>query len=370
MLDYKYRQLAETLKREILQTHSAPGSKIPTEHELCRRFNMSRNTVRQAIGQLVEKGFLVKIQGCGTFVADGVAEFIGKKQTSADKRSIGVVMNKVNAYIFPSVLMGISDYLFQHDYHIMIRMTHNRVAKEKQVLEELIAADLAGLIIEPTRSSLPQANGGLYKTIANTLPCVLINADLPGFAFPYIDTANAAGFALLVDHLAERGHRDIAALFKFDEQTGVKRYQGFVQAMFKNRLNVDEQRLLWYGDEDFETLFSEQNAHRVLKAVRNCTAIMCFNDELAERLVPFLEEHGLAVPRDVSVVAFDACWSTHTHRPVTTIEHPKELLGRAAAKAALLLLDDPLANVSHLFPPLLIDNGSVRNLLAAGVVDQ
>lgn len=362
MRDYKYRQLEERLENEILHTHSVPGARIPTEHELCRRFNLSRNTVRQAVRRLVEKGFLTKVQGRGTFVSESMTEFFDKKRGSAGKRSIGVVMNKVNAYIFPSVLMGIADYLFQHDYHILIRMTHNRVLKEKEALEELVAAGLAGLIIEPTRSSLPQANEALYREIEKSIPCVLINSSLPGFSFPSVDTANAEGYELLVDHLADCGHRDIAALFKFDEQTGVKRYQGFVRAMLRRGLPVDERRIVWYGDEDFDAMFSEQNAPRVLKAIRDCSAVMCFNDEMAEKLVPFLDERGVSVPGDVSVVAFDDCWSTTAHKPVTTIRHPKEQLGRAAAKAALSLIDNPLAKASHIFPPLLVDHGSVLKL--------
>lgn len=369
MFDYKYQKLAEQLKTEILQTYTTPGKKIPTEHELCERFSLSRNTVRQAIGQLVDKGFLVKIQGCGTFVTARVGEFVDKKRNARENRSIGVVMNKVNAYIFPSVLTGISDYLFQRGYHMMLRMTQNQVAKERQVLEELLAADLAGLIIEPTRSSLPQANEDLYRTIEKTIPCVLVNSVLPGFSFPAVDTANVEGYMMLVDYLVERGHRDIAGLFKFDEQTGVKRYQGFCQGCIKHGLRVDEKRILWYGDEDFETIFLDQNAHRVMNVIRNCSAIMCFNDEIAEKLLPFLDKRGIAVPQNVSVVAFDDCWSTPNHHPVTTIEHPKERLGHAAARAALALLEDPLAKATNVFPPRLVEYSSVLKLAGAGITD-
>jgi GntR family transcriptional regulator len=51
----------------------APGQQIPTEPELCQAFDVSRITVRKAIDELVAEGWLVRRQGRGTFVAEGVA---------------------------------------------------------------------------------------------------------------------------------------------------------------------------------------------------------------------------------------------------------------------------------------------------------
>lgn len=65
-----YYQLKELLRREISAGSYAPGAQIPSEHELMRRFGVSRATVRQALGDLVVEGLLTKRQGKGTFVAE------------------------------------------------------------------------------------------------------------------------------------------------------------------------------------------------------------------------------------------------------------------------------------------------------------
>ncbi|WP_422447646.1 GntR family transcriptional regulator [Thermoanaerobacterium sp. DL9XJH110] len=63
-----YYQLKEILLAYIQKNQLKPGDSIPTEIELCRIFNISRPTVRQAINELVREGYLKKIKGKGTFI--------------------------------------------------------------------------------------------------------------------------------------------------------------------------------------------------------------------------------------------------------------------------------------------------------------
>jgi GntR family transcriptional regulator len=66
-----WRQIKALLREEIGQL--APGDRLATEAELCRRFDVSRITVRQALDSLVGDGLLVRTAGRGTFVADPLA---------------------------------------------------------------------------------------------------------------------------------------------------------------------------------------------------------------------------------------------------------------------------------------------------------
>jgi GntR family transcriptional regulator len=63
-----YFQLLEILKGQIEQDTWKVGSQIPTEDQLCGRYNVSKATVRLAIAELVSLGYLKKFQGRGTFV--------------------------------------------------------------------------------------------------------------------------------------------------------------------------------------------------------------------------------------------------------------------------------------------------------------
>lgn len=65
-----YTQLVGIIKRQIASGALAVGALLPSEAELCRALDVSRNTVRQAIGELEEEGLVVRKRGKGTFVAD------------------------------------------------------------------------------------------------------------------------------------------------------------------------------------------------------------------------------------------------------------------------------------------------------------
>jgi GntR family transcriptional regulator len=64
-----YVQIKETLRSRILDGSYAPHSQMPSEHELCAMFDVSRITVRQALGDLQKEGLLFKLHGKGTFVS-------------------------------------------------------------------------------------------------------------------------------------------------------------------------------------------------------------------------------------------------------------------------------------------------------------
>ena len=65
-----YAQLMGITKRSITSGALKVGDLLPSEAELCRAHDISRNTVRQAIGALEEEGFVVRKRGKGTFVTD------------------------------------------------------------------------------------------------------------------------------------------------------------------------------------------------------------------------------------------------------------------------------------------------------------
>ena len=67
-----YQQLYDLLLDQIRSGVYPPGSKIPSEEELCKTYDLSRVTVRNALGRLVDDNILVKRHGKGTFVATPV----------------------------------------------------------------------------------------------------------------------------------------------------------------------------------------------------------------------------------------------------------------------------------------------------------
>ena len=91
MAEPLYRQIAEDLRRRIESGEFVPGSKLPTELELREHYdNASRNTIRDAIGWLSNRGLVVARPGRGTFVVEKITPFIvplaaGEKGVGGDE---------------------------------------------------------------------------------------------------------------------------------------------------------------------------------------------------------------------------------------------------------------------------------------------
>lgn len=70
MAHAKYQQIADRLRDQISAGVLGPGERLPSEPDLVRDYDASRNTVRLAIALLTNQGLVVTRQGLGTFVLD------------------------------------------------------------------------------------------------------------------------------------------------------------------------------------------------------------------------------------------------------------------------------------------------------------
>lgn len=102
-------QLANLLREKIYSREWRPRKQIPSEHELMRRFSLSRGTVRHAIRSLVEEGLLTQEHGRGTFVAEpGISHPAGVRPLSfaesLHSQGKNFVTHVIDKYVVPASL--------------------------------------------------------------------------------------------------------------------------------------------------------------------------------------------------------------------------------------------------------------------------
>lgn len=66
----KYEMVVNILEKEMLEDRYSLSKKLPTEEELIKKFNVSKNTIRKAIEILVTKGYVYRVQGSGIFLRE------------------------------------------------------------------------------------------------------------------------------------------------------------------------------------------------------------------------------------------------------------------------------------------------------------
>ncbi|KYG34842.1 GntR family transcriptional regulator [Alkalihalobacillus trypoxylicola] len=334
----KYRMVKDRIKERILAGEYQANQRIDSESQLMKQHEVSRHTVRMAIGELVNEGWLYREQGAGTFVQDKVSQ---KEEAVHTPKSIAIITTFISDYIFPSIIRGAESYLSEKGYQVSLFSTNNDSEKEKSILEKIIQQRFDGVIIEPTKSAYTCPNLSYYFQLEKQqIPYIMINGyyeELEPAAFVIND--EKGGF-IQTEHLIERNHREIAGFFKTDDRQGVQRLKGFIKAHRKHSIDINPEHIITYTSEVKSTKPLEEL--KKLLDHRLITGIVCYNDELAVLMLNELRTRKMAVPSQISLVGFDNSFlSEATEVKLTTIEHPKNELGYEAAESLVSIIENP-----------------------------
>ncbi|MFC4098592.1 GntR family transcriptional regulator [Paenibacillus xanthanilyticus] len=336
----KYRQLKEQIISWIAAGQFRPHDKLPSEHEIAAQSGMSRQTVRQSLGDLEAEGWLYRVQGKGTFVADSMPES-SRKAAEPLGLTIGLMTTHISDYIFPTIVRGVESALRAQGARLLLASTDNEKDKERESLESMLREPLGGLIIEPTKSAEGNPNFDYFLSLeARGIPYVMLNERYSDVDAPCLKVDDELGGYRAAEHLAELGHKRIAGFFKTDDFQGVHRMRGFMRCLRERGLPLTSGSLLRYTTEEKSTKPAESlESLLALGPGERPTAIVCYNDELAVRLLDIVRRSGLSVPGDLSIVGFDdATLATATEVKLTTIEHPKTRMGEDAVAVLMRLI--------------------------------
>ena len=357
----KYEQVKEKIKQDILDDKYVPNQKIPSESELTILFEVSRHTVRKAINDLVNEGWLYTEQGSGTYCAD---RSVSNSSAGAD-RAIALITTYISNYIFPSIINGVESYLSSKGYTLLLYSTNNDFKKERQCLENVMDRDLAGLIVEPTKSSHPNPNLKYYLDLEmKGIPYLMINAAYNELNPYSLLVDDELGGFLQAEHLIQNGHKNIAGFFKSDDMQGVKRMKGFIRAHREYKVPLNSDLLLTYTTAGRKKVLEEELSEILARSERP-SAICFYNDEVALAALNVIRETGLSVPDDLSIVGFDDSYlAVASEVKLTTIKHPQFDMGVRAAKAIIQLAEQKsnAGDPSFVFEPALIIRQSTAKL--------
>lgn len=323
----KYIQLYNLLKEQITQNALIPGTQLPTEHAIAAKYQVSRQTVRQALDLLRRDGYISSVQGSGSYV--------NKPPVSSPKtRQIAVICTYISEYIFPSILRGVENVTKEKDYQLLINSTNNSIASERSILSKLADNPVDGIIVEGTKTALPNPNREFYFSLAaKGIPIVFINGfypDVTGENVIHLVTDDYAGGYLATSELIRAGHRNICGIFKSDDRQGTERYSGYMDAIVRLGAEVRDNNVIWFTTESKDMLY-RSICDLLNKTDRTCTGAVCYNDQIASTVIRCCENREGNAIRDVA--SFDKCLSiTSETIDFVSYPHPRERMGTIAAE--------------------------------------
>jgi len=352
----KYIKIAEYFKAEITAGNINTGEQLLTENEIAAKFQVSRHTVRQALMELEKGGYIYKEQGKGTFCSP--------KNKNTKKKTIAVLTTYISNYIFPSIISGIEEVLSAEGYNLMLLNTNNEKQKEADYLQKIIDNDVAGLIVEPTMSAYKNVNLNLYKELEQKgIPYIMINAKYDELDSAYVVMDDVEGGYLLTKYLLQLGHRKIAGIFKQDDLQGVNRQLGYKKALEEFGINYNSDFINSYVTKE-NTFAPYEFTSNLIDRSERPTAIICYNDQIAMYVQQAIKDAGLQIPEDISVTGYDdSDIAMRTELKFTTVAHPKEDMGRRAARLLINMILGKVKKPIYVYKPELIVRYSTGSIL-------
>ncbi len=197
---------------------------------------------------------------------------------------------------------------------------------------------------------------GLMKQIPGM---VLINRILPGYETRCVALDDRYGAWLATRHLIQQGHTRIGYLCSnHDISDAEDRLQGYYAALEESGLPCND-RLVTFAEPDESG--GEQAMTELLGRGRHFSAVACYNDSMAAGAMGVLNDNGIDVPREISLIGFDDVLISRYVRPrLTTVRYPIVTMATQAAELALALAEQrPAPEITHLFSPTLVRRHSV-----------
>jgi len=321
-------RLVAAVTQEILSRDDTTPFAIASEHQLCRRFSVSRVTVRLALGDLENRGLIYRKHGKGTF-AHG--------RSTRVHRYLGILMKSPHAAEhrpFAEMLRGAQTVMNSLRSAILL------VSAPPEVWQAEKAASMGGVIVAP--DDVTPADLEVLRN--RNLPDLLFtDCELPG---PRVTVGQRKAARQMTEELLRLGHRRFALLSGYDAMFDAQKRLGFHEALKSAGIDPAQVPEISAGGDESGML---QAAQSVLELNPRPTAVLTTDDSLG-CMVSYhaRRQMNLKVPEDLSIVSFhDWAYLKFIEPPLTTVHFEFFAAGQKAAEAlsSTALTGEPLNDI-------------------------
>jgi len=376
----RYTEMCRRIIHDIRKGVYPPGSRLPSKTALMRLFGVSDGPAKRAMLELVREGLAYAVPGRGWYVTEQTdapaAVPVRVRGTASAKHLLFITCSVLHEFNAP-ILRGILDVAQSRGYRVEVIDTGGSYRKECAALTRCFAHQPAGVILNPMHSdcAFPQ----LVQLQRRRIPVVLLNDRVTGQNLPFVGVADFKGTRTATNHLIALGHRRIAFIgIQYPERYSSlsERFAGYLRALKSAGIRYDPSLAL-FGDRrvlrNRGLRTSGHYEYRILKEFLRpplrFTAAVAYNDSAALAACYALEEYGLRVPDDVSIIGFDHLRESQMRRvPLSTIAFDARRLGAAAARMVIELGGGaPVHGIPERHIPVkLIVGGTTKRLTSEG----
>ena len=247
-------------------------------------------------------------------------------------KTLGVLILDLHNPVSAEIVDAVQAEIRQYGYSSLLVTGGDDPDLEKAEIDTLLQFQIEGLILISHRLT-PEA----LKAIATEVPTVTVTReDIEVAHMDSVCNDDVAGSQIAVDHLVGLGHSNIVCLSGGDNPVSISRAEGYNQAMKRHGL-TEKTQIVSGGLTDTAGYKAAQKALEL-----SPTALVVANDIAAVGAIAAIEESGLRVPEDISVIGYDGIRLGGLRSVnLTSVAQPLAELGRLAAKRIIERIEKP-----------------------------
>lgn len=247
-------------------------------------------------------------------------------------KTLGVLILDLHNPVSAEIVDAVQAEIRQYGYSSLLVTGGDDPFLEKAEIDTLLQQQIEGLILISHRLT-PEA----LKAIATEVPTVTVTReDIEVQHMDSVCNDDVAGAQIAVDHLVGLGHRNIVCLSGGDNPVSISRAEGYKHAMKRHGL-TERTQIVSGGLTDTAGYSAAKKALELAP-----TALVVANDFAAVGAIAAIEESGLRVPEDISVVGYDGIRLGGLRSVnLTSVAQPLAELGKLAAKSIIERIEKP-----------------------------
>lgn len=338
-----------TLRNEIEAGAYDGGGKLPTEMELCQRFQVSRSTVRRALARLASEGKVVARKGSGIYVQKRVEAPAGSKTIS-----LMYMFNEVN-------LTQVQDYLLERGYLLCVfsqSRSHWDPSAERAFLERVKAERHHAVLafcspLEPRNDDLLE---DLCLSGVRVIHIEHYRRELPGESYVLPDYRRAGHMAAVSLMLAGY-HKLFFAGMRPEGPFEKVLEQGFAEAIEEHRGDYNREQVFFQFPPNASDPKHREHFRLFAERLEDSAGIFCTSINKAKFIFSCLPEFGVKIPEQTGIIGTKLLSGYREEELVDTMEFDREALLRRALEEGIASV---WKGVRDLVAPRLVRRGTIR----------
>lgn len=251
---------------------------------------------------------------------------VARSLTSAESRTIGLIIPKVVHFFFASVIESICKSAFENNYEVIIGVSQEKEELEKKHLESMLQMRVDGLLVSVSEETKQASAFEAAREMGTEL--VFFDRGFKDAGFSYVRTEDRKSAESGVQYLIDQGYRDIAHLAGTDTLgIGRDRKQGYLDALANNNISADPDRIQITG---YDEQTGYQAFSKIVASKGIPEAVFAVTYSVGLGILAYLKDHDID-PSDLTILSFGkSAFNEHLSHPFICIDQPAGSLGKTA----------------------------------------